>query len=244
MILSGRITDWSVADLLQILRITQKTATLEIRGPDRSATLFFCRGRIVDAEPVGSAVPDAPRERVVETVYQLMLFPDGVFSVGQWEPGEDTEGFDVGEIVEQATQYVEAENTLRQAGLIGEHAFELAKTAGSVTLSADVWRSFTRVVGVVSFPQLERMLGRHGAVRFLEHLHKLGLLESRPSPSIIEEEIVSRSPVEEAPVAGAEEEGEIEPSRRQMREVIAPVNTTLVPSVLEDIRSLRSKLPR
>ncbi|GIU91415.1 MAG: hypothetical protein KatS3mg011_0321 [Acidimicrobiia bacterium] len=247
MILQGRITDWSVVDLLQILRITEKTATLVVEGPDRKGTLYFHQGRIVDAEPVGPRVPDSARDRVVETLYQLLLLPDGVFAVGQWEPSTIAEGFPVAEVLEAARDYVEAEQALREAGLVSNRPLVLGGASGPVTLPPEVWSALAQAFGPVGFDRLETSLGRHAAVKLLEHLHRLGLvstasdLPEEPAPQVEDEDVPSRG---EDPEPVGDTSRDSEQVRRPMREVIAPANTTLVPGVFDDIRSLRTRMSR
>jgi hypothetical protein len=253
VILQGRITDWSVVDLLQILRITEKTATLVVEGPDRKGTLYFHRGRIVDAEPVGPRVPDSARDRVVETLYQLLLLPDGVFAVGQWEPSTIAEGFPVAEVLEAARDYVEAEQALREAGLVSNRPLVLGGASGPVTLPPEVWSALAQAFGPVGFERLETRLGRHAAVKLLEHLHRLGLVSTapdaasdpseEPTPADRGEGDPTRDEQPE-PVERADTSQDPEPVRRPMREVIAPANTTLVPGMLDEIRSLRTRMSR
>ena len=58
MMLSGNLSDWSVGDLLQMLHITKKTASLHIDGTDRSGVVHFESGAIVNAEYRGEVFDD------------------------------------------------------------------------------------------------------------------------------------------------------------------------------------------
>lgn len=285
MILSGRLTDWSVADLLQILRITGKTASLRVEGPDRGGTLYFDQGRIVDGSLAEGCCGDDPRDRIVETVYVLQLLPDGTFSVGSDVSPEPGEGMEVPEAMELAERHLAAERELAESGVIGSGSLQLtSQVEDPVTIPPGEWEVLARVMGTFSLSDLESALGRARAVGFIAGLRRLGLVDSAdwdapngggedvrpPAEAEPTEHVVDDTPPEEGPTPDADgalpswwvdqpEDGTGSPSaevielealantetdeqmsqerRREMRSLITPPDTTLVPGVLDDLRA-------
>lgn len=174
MILSGRLADWSLHDLLQILQITEKTATLEIDGEDRRGTLYFRNGRIVDADATGPA--GSARERIIETIYSLELLVDGAFAVGTHDRDADT-SIEVPEALEGAHRHLQAENDLAASRLLEAGSLALGGDHGSpVSLEAETWAAFQTLVGSFTFQDLVDRLGRLKAVAFVNALHSQTLI--------------------------------------------------------------------
>lgn len=280
MILSGRLTDWSVAELLQILQITGKSASLRIEGPDRAGTLFFDGGKIVDAALSTGTSASSSRERIVEAVYVLQLLPDGTFAVGNETSPDGGDGLEVDEAMKLAGQYLNAERELAESGLLKADALRLTpQVEDPVTLPPEDWDLLARIAGAFTLDALEASLGRARAVSFIAALRRLGLIDpaevdpseldalsQRTAPEPAPAEAAASEPAREEPAAeqpaswwmqpeeaeeekpSAEvielealdpEEGEptTEEKRRQMRALITPPDTTLVPGVLDDLRT-------
>lgn len=283
MILSGRLVDWSLNDLLQILRITEKTATLEIEGEHRRGTLYFRAGGIVDAELESGDVAGATFDRIIETIYELKLLADGAFAVGTHE--RDTGTYvAVPEAIEAADRHLEAEHDLRTSGILEGGALTLAREIeAAVTLDREQWQALAELTGSFSFDEIAKRLGRVRAVSFVNSLRRqeaiaqahadaptwwqdaVGLPEavtvadqddtpgegSEGGEGSEDEDTGSPAPQEYLTVVRLdtlEDEGLMpEPlpqatdeavvgRRREMKAVISPVDTTLVPGVLGDLR--------
>lgn len=296
MILSGRLADWSVADLLQILRITEKTASLEIEGGDRSGTLFFENGRIVDAELSPGASLSSARERAVEAVYVLQLLGDGSFAVGTRTPAtSDGERFDPGEVLSAAERFMAAEAELGDSGFAEAPALGLATDVpDELGISESQWAVIAELVGTFSLGELELRVGRARSVDFVAGLHRMGLVRaaevaseeiadvSADSPTLSElVDAFEREPQHEAEAGSSTEAVEVieleqldtppdapapadspteslpkldadaasaiaeidelanghHERRKEMRALISPSDTTLVPGVLDDLRT-------
>ncbi len=281
MILSGRLEDWSVSDLLHMLRVTRKSASLAVAGDGRSGVLHFHEGMIVDADLTGSPLPSDPRSRVVETIYVLQTMTSGEFAIGS--PGAAGGGdiLDVAEVLTVAAERLEMEEGLRSSGLLDADGLGLVPSVSEHTsVHPDDWEVLAEIIATFTFPDLEERIGRSRAVAFLGSLDRLGVVEIRQAPAVVPlrpnvdeasaPEVPSfpePRPVESAApspwtvpdwdgeeVASAGLQVVIEDSRsdssvngtpseegqstrrREMRSVISPADTTLVPGVLSDIR--------
>lgn len=247
MILSGRLTDWSLTDLLQILRITEKTASLEVEGEGRSGVLYFRHGKLVDAELSVGAPPAGPRGRIIEAVYSLQLLSDGTFSIGDRTVPEGDEVVEVADAVAAAQEHVHAEAEFKESGLQRARALRLAREVHEpVLVGAGEWSVLAEITAAFTFPDLENRVGRARAVAAVMALRRLGVLEAAFGPAPEQRAVtpVTRVPPTEAlPLAaGAEtvappQEPASPPERRkEMKALITPAETTLVPGVLSDIR--------
>jgi hypothetical protein len=254
MILSGRLTDWSLTDLLQILRITEKTASLEVEGEGRSGVLYFRHGKLVDAELSVGAPPAGPRGRIIEAVYSLQLLSDGSFSIGDRAVPDGGESVEVAEALAAAEHHVHAEAEFKESGLLRARALRLARELHEpVPVGPGEWSVLAEVMGTFTFGDLERRVGRARAVAAVMALRRLGVLEAAFDP-VSELRSVAPSAVAEEPAealpqaAGAETPGQPEgppapvERRKEMKALITPAETTLVPGVLSDIR-MRFRAP-
>lgn len=213
MIMSGQLGEWNVADLLQILRITEKTASLTVENGRRRGTLHFREGRIVGADlPTGGTRAGA-FQQAVECVYVFRTMKSGTFSITHDAVPDSDESFEVRDVIEAAEHLNAEEDELVETGLLTARALRLASTIESpLTITPDEWTSLVAVVGRFTFPELEAKIGRSAAIAVLSVFRRLGVLEA------------------------AFADIESSESRREMRSVVSPADTTLVPGVLTDIR--------
>lgn len=226
MILSGQLGEWSVADLIQILRITEKTASLTIEGTRRRGTLHFRGGKIVGAELVPGAHTKAPFELAVETVYVFRTMQSGSFSITHDAVPPSDHSFEVPDVLEAAAALFTDEDELVESGLLTARALRLtAEIDSAVTITPEDWPALVTGFGRFTFSEMEARVGRSPAVAVVALFRKLGVLEAAFAEPV---------PISE-PAPEAER-------RREMRSMISPTDTTLVPGVLSDIRE-RFRMP-
>ena len=180
MILSGSLTDWSVADLLQMLHVTKKTASLHVTGADRSGTVYFEEGKIVNAVvSLGSASSSDPQDGVIEAVYVLELLDDGTFEMKNEVPSVKVDPMAVSDALDLAALHVTAERELVDSGLLAARGLRLAQSVDApITLSEQVWNAVSVSIPAFTFPELEQRMGRAAAVSTIEQFRDLGILEA------------------------------------------------------------------
>lgn len=184
MNLSGTLSDWTVADLLNVMKVTGKTASLHIHGK-RDGVVHFSNGRVAGATLDGNPVPTGEVEsRAVasETLFVLSALQEGNFEVGAFE-GTDVEGWDVDSLLSDMEQLNGLETDLTEAGM-GEAILMLRdEIKEPITIQVEDWWAIASLVSVLSFGQLEEVFGRGRAIRLLHTLWRMDLIET------IEEEI-------------------------------------------------------
>lgn len=180
MILSGNLSDWSVADLLQMLHVTKKTASLHVSGADRSGTVYFEEGKIVNAVvSLGSSSSADGQDGVIEAVYVLQLLDEGTFEMQNEVPSNKVDPMVVSDALELAALHVTAERDLEDSGLLAARGLRLAQTVDEpITLSEQVWNAISVSIPAFTFPELERRMGRAAAVSTIEQFRDLGVLEA------------------------------------------------------------------
>ena len=80
MNLTGTLSDWTVADLLNVMKVTGKTATLHIKGTT-SGTIHFVEGRVVGAELDGRPIAGDSRADAADSLLVLWSIEEGTFEV-------------------------------------------------------------------------------------------------------------------------------------------------------------------
>ncbi len=177
MHLSGQLSDWPMADLLQIAQVTKKTASLDIKG-NNSGRVHFRNGRVVGAELVaeGGTYRSVELDGVSEIIYVLASTTEGAFAMGPAD-GIEAEGYDSEAVGESVKALQELESEVSEAGLIEAPRIELATDLdGDLAIGRDDWSVLANLVPQFSFAGLEQRLGRGGAVRAVHTLHRLGIL--------------------------------------------------------------------
>ncbi len=182
MILAGRLADWSVPDLLQIMRITNKTGSLEIEGPMRKGVIYFRDGKIVGArlDPAGPGQADRDlRETVIEAVYVLQLLSDGTFTIGDLEIDDVEVDWDPSEVLDAAQTQLEVEGEIRREGIDDDTPLRLVgRVSEPVTLSPDEWSVLAALTSSFSLAELEWRLGRSRAVSAIRAFREAGVIET------------------------------------------------------------------
>ncbi len=254
MILAGRLADWSVPDLLQIMRITNKTGSLEIEGPMRKGVIYFRDGKIVGArlDPAGPGQADRDlRETVIEAVYVLQLLSDGTFAIGDLEIDDVEVDWDPSEVLDAAQTQLEVEGEIRREGIDDDTPLRLVdRVSESVTLSPDEWSVLAALTSSFSLAELEWRLGRSRAVSAIRAFREAGVIETgddATAPSPLPEEptpppttVADEEPeTADAPLAtSAEEAPTVEPAVSVDEELVgveaaSPASTVAEPPEAE-----------
>jgi hypothetical protein len=264
MNLSGTLSDWPVGELLTVMKVTAKTATLTIRG-DVSGSVDFVAGRVADARILGEPPLEAGpgrREAVADALYLLSGATTGTFEVVRLTAEAD-ESWEVEELLADMGQLGELRRDLEEAGLLVADLTLRAEVPVPVTIPTEDWWALASLVSILSYSQLEEVFGRARATRLLHTLWRLDVIE------VVEDEEAVSPPEAETPLAGdepavgelpargdeswldeiaaASEEWEAtsrdesESTRRPVLGVAAPPSTVLTGSVLDEMRRLRGR---
>jgi hypothetical protein len=270
MMLSGNLGNWPVTDLLQIMRVTQKTGALRIDG-SRPGVIHFINGQIAGAGIAGQKVPsnlEETRRCTIDALHVLVNNSDGSFLVADPEVAESSPRWEVIEIMTEVDRLRMIEADIRREGI--SEATPLRLISGGptpVTLHADDWEAIVALVPSFSLNSLEHDLGRSRALQVTATLISRGLAVTNEITLAVEPD-VAPAPVgqrEEPPVLdwlsehpadGAvdlstdipsprtnDHEDDIEEvavERRSLRGVVASPGTTLVSGVLDEMRKLRT----
>ncbi|MFP3914888.1 MAG: DUF4388 domain-containing protein [Actinomycetota bacterium] len=206
MNLSGTLTDWTVADLLNVMKVTGKTASLHVKG-NRSGVIHFSDGRVVgavlddDSAPTGSL---ESRATASETLFVLSALNDGRFEVGPFQ-GPEGEGWDVDTLLADMNQLDQLESDLNEAGMRSTLLMLKDEIAEPITIQPDDWWALASLVSVLSFDQLEDVFGRGRAIRLLHALWRLDLIETVQEEKEETAEPAVPSPETTVPVLADEE---------------------------------------
>ncbi|MGH8911340.1 MAG: DUF4388 domain-containing protein [Acidimicrobiia bacterium] len=259
MNLSGELSDWPVADLLNMLKVTNKTATLHVRA-DRSGVVHFVSGRVSGAAVTGDAVLEGDvgsRPATVDALFVLSGFDKGSFELVSYQ-GPEGDGWEIEDLLADMDRLQELEVDVAGAGLSSGRLMLKDVISGPVTVVEEDWWAVASLVSVLSLQQLEQVFGRARAVRLLHTLWRLGLVETLAEPEPLAEraeptpaaqaslaqpsdeawldEIALSQQVEQAPAVMVDEV-----DRKRVTGVSAPASTVLTGSVLDEMRRLRSR---
>ena len=140
MLLSGSLSNWSVVDLLQIMRVTAKTATLRIDGP-RPGVIHFGEGRIIGAGLAGQRVPRNAEEALrstVDALHALTASAEGAFLVAEPDFDPALRGWDVAEVMMEVDRLRQMERDVVSQGVGENTSLLLASDVGTpVTLHSE-----------------------------------------------------------------------------------------------------------
>ena len=266
MNLSGQLSDWSIDDLLRIMQVTHKTASLDISG-DQSGRIHFLEGNVTGAA-LGRGEISTAREDVAEILYVLSSVDRGTFAVGPAD-GPDDGGMAVDDVIADVSALKQLESDVAEAGLVDAISVQLrSEREEPITIAPEDWNAIAALVEPFSFTALESKFGRGSTVRILHALHDLGVLdatvpEEEAEPVVEDEQSSEPTWLEQAQAEApkhlapdelidaiddqpepadepaAEEERALEPA--SVRGVSAPASTTLTDGVYDEIRRLRSK---
>lgn len=262
MNLSGSLSDWPVADLLNMLKVTNKTASLHVRGP-RSGTVHFTSGRVSGAAIAGDAVVEGEigsRVAAVDALFVLSGLDDGTFELVPYA-GPDGDGWEIEDLLADMDRLRELESDVAEAGITSGRLMLKDEIPAPVTVAEEDWWALASLVSVLSLHQLEQVFGRARAVRLLHTLWRMGVLHviedrepaaevaggtatsdaAQPSDEAWLDEIASNQQPERAPVP-TQPEAAPDAERRPLTGVSAPASTVLTGSVLDEMRRLRSRV--
>lgn len=265
MNLSGELSDWPVADLLNMLKVTSKTATLHVRG-GRSGVIHFVSGKVSGAHVSGDVVVEGDagsRLAAVDALFVLSGITEGSFELVAYD-GPEGEGWEIEDLLAEMGRLAELEDDVAKSGLVEGRLMLRDSLSGPVTIIEDDWWALASLVSVLSLQQLEDVFGRARAVRLLHTLWRLDLVEplidrepvaeltAAPPPSAqsdeawLDEIAAAAEPdsAESLPLAESVPYSELDEdsSRRAVTGVAAPASTVLTGSVLDEMRRLRSRV--
>ena len=268
--LSGNLSNWSVADLLQMMRVTTKTAALRIEGT-RAGVIHFNEGKLAGATLAGQRLPleiDQLRRSTIDALFVLTGPTEGSFFVASPEFDPNSPSWDVTEIMAEVEHLRLIESEIRALGVEENSPLVLSADVPSpVTLHAEDWATLVALVPAFSLASLERTMGRTRAFQVVNTLLARGLtvkdtafeVDLAPPvpvavatvPTAAEEfpvlEWLGDHPAEgevdlstEIPTRPDEEEAAEPDPKRHLKGVHASAETTLVSGVLDDMRRLRT----
>ncbi len=178
MLLSGNLTNWPVTDLLQIMKVTQKTAALRIDG-SRPGVIHFVGGQIAGAAVAGQRPPssaDEDRRVTIDALYVLVANSEGSFLVADPEVTDGTFVWEVAEIMAEVDRLRMIEGDIKREGIDESTPMRLSGGTGApVTLQADDWEALAALVPSFSINSLEPGLGRSRALAVIATLFSRGL---------------------------------------------------------------------
>lgn len=193
MNLSGTLSDWTVSDLLNVMKVTEKTASVHIKARS-SGRIHFSQGKVVGAELDGRHVEGDSRAAAADSMLVLWGQDEGTFEVVAFE-GAAEEGWDVEGVMADVEQLRGLEEELTEAELHQSYIMLRDEISGPVTVQPSEWWALASLVSVLSFTQLESVFGRGRAIRLLHTLWRLELIEAVDPPTEL---------LEQAPEAAAE----------------------------------------
>lgn len=204
MLLAGQLSDWSVEDLLQMLHITKKSASLHIDGVERSGVVYFDEGAVVGAEVSLGAAGSDDRSTAVEALYVLQLLDDGEFEIRNEVPPTAIDPISVADVLELASEHLGAERALAETGLLNARGLRLAQEIDEpIILSERIWAAISVSIPAFTFAELEQRMGRAAAVDTLEQFRDLGVLEAVLDEKVDDDrdEVVTFGVEEDEPVS-------------------------------------------
>jgi hypothetical protein len=178
MHLSGKLSDWSFGDLLQIMQVTDKTGSLDIEG-ESQGRVHFRDGRVTGAELAAEdrSVVGEERSGVSDILYVLSTIEEGTFSVGAAD-GPDVKGWTVEELAADVEGLRLLEAEVVDAGLFDATGVRIIPAIDvPLKIESEDWHVLAGLVPAFTFELLETRNGRGSAVRILHTLHRLGLVE-------------------------------------------------------------------
>jgi uncharacterized protein DUF4388 len=178
MMLSGNLSNWSVADLLQMMRVTGKTAALRIEGT-RAGVIHFNDGKLAGASLAGQRPPselDQLRRSTIDALFVLTGPTEGSFFVASPEFDPTAPSWEVVEIMAEVEHLRLIESEIRALGVDENSPLVLsAEVPSPVTLHSEDWSTLVSLVPAFSLASLERTMGRTRAFQVVNTLLSRGL---------------------------------------------------------------------
>lgn len=268
MNLTGTLSDWTVADLLNVMKVTGKTATLHIKGRT-AGTIHFVEGRVVGAELDGRPIAGDSRADAADNLLVLWSLEEGTFEVVDFAGSEEA-GWDVESVLSDMEALRSLESELVEAGLADGHLMLKEQIESGVTIDPSDWWALSSLVSALSFGQLEEVFGRGRAIRLLHTLYRLGVIDKVDMPTDEPATVPTDPPAVdlaalaedegaqfEGPTADRDDESWLDEiaaaaeapasesnddsgaGSRRVLGVAAPASTVLTGSVLDEMRRLR-----
>lgn len=177
--MAGRLGEWTVEDLLQIARVTQKTTSIELIGEEHSGVIYLREGSIVHAEILHRPLPAGDRfSQVVEAVVALAGMGPGSFEFGTREvPWLDERPIDVKAVFAAMEKDMAREKRIADLGISpGEGLGAIRHITESLVLKPAVWQLLSDLIEPFSLADLQRRVGRRRAVAMVLALEAVGVL--------------------------------------------------------------------
>ena len=182
MIMSGSLAEWSVEDLLHLVRITQKTTSIRLIGATTSGAVHLSEGTIAAVE-VDPFPGDAGDEfsRVVDGIRALIEQTEGTFEFCPPDFVDTGARFDIEDVLAAVAKDIRREQRLGDLGITGDQPLALTNSpSGPVTFQVQAWQLLAPLVPTFSLDELDARFGRGRAVATVLILDSLGVLQRRP----------------------------------------------------------------
>ncbi|MGI8516179.1 MAG: DUF4388 domain-containing protein [Acidimicrobiia bacterium] len=183
MLLSGNLSNWSVTDLLHIMRVTAKTATLRVDG-ERAGLIHFSDGRIVGAALAGQRVPSTTEEALrstVDALHVLTGFGDGAFLVAEPQFDSALPGWEVTELMTEVDRLRQLQSEVSSSGVESQTLLRLSTEAATpLSLHAEEWQAMVALVPAFSISSLEEIFGNSHSLQIVSALLNRGLTSIVP----------------------------------------------------------------
>lgn len=269
MNLSGRLADWPMHDLIQIVQVTKKTGSLDVRGAAKGRVHFF-EGQLTGAElhgPQGVYAGTDP-DTVADIIFVLGGLDSGTFAMGPAD-GPEGEGHNGETIAAAVAELRQLETDLNEAGVASrDEVVFVDEIESKLSIEPADWRLIAGILPSLTVSSLEDRFGRGSAIRMLHSFHELGLLaEGEPDSDAagdkdselekdeanwLEDLADQVSARETSRLIHESEDLEVEIAitgvvankgaiSHDVRGVAADPSTTLTGGVYDEIRRLRSK---
>jgi len=213
--MSGSLGEWSVEDLLQIAKITHKSASIDLVGERFAGAVYLRDGAVVDAEVFGQPATGGDRfSRIVEAIGRLVGIEDGTFEFGTRDlPRPPERPIETKAIFAAIEKDLFREKRLTDLGVSSGEGLALNRHIGDqLSLKPAAWQLIADLVEPFSIDALEARVGRRKAVATILTLEALGVLKRNA-------EILAGDWTDQAPVINddgwadiADEDSRIDPA--------------------------------
>lgn len=179
MIMSGSLAEWSVEDLLHLVRITEKTTSISLVGATRTGVIHLRDGAMVGVA-VDPSSGDAGDDfsRAVDGIRALTELGEGSFEFGPLQLPEGGPAFDIDDLLAAVHKDVAREERVRALGITDEQPLALSELPSSaVTFQVQAWQLLAPLVPSFRLRDLDRRFGRGRAVATVLMLEALGVLD-------------------------------------------------------------------
>ncbi len=241
MILNGHLEDWTVEDLLQIMRITSKTGSLNIVSSP-SATIHFTDGKVcaidlLHGHEIAEVDPSVATNVMAERLRMILPLRTGSFDIGDLVRPSDN-AVEVPDLLDAVEKLVALERAALGDDITEDTALKLRLRLDPVTLEPDTWLAIVDLVGTFSLERLMAKVGRSEAVQLLALLRREDLFERTDEP--ISDIEAPAGPAR--PFDGSHFADESQPQPVNGGGGPTPLPEPLVGHVLQDIGRLRKRM--